>query len=253
MRFRLDTLYWAVFLAMVAVLNVLVAGLLLREGLRVLAMLYAWSAASLFAVVGLYLQVVRGSNPGPVLKGWRHPWLQPLLLPFRAVSLLVWAVARRLRREPFTAVSEGLWLGARPFSHEAEVLRAQGVGAVLDLVSELPSGEVFGREPFARRVVPLLDRTMPTEPEFDDAVAWAVGQLTEGRGLLVHCAFGRGRSALLTAAIVYARGLAPSAEGALAVVSRARPFVRLRPDQREALERFTARWSLRGAQALGPP
>ena len=181
-------------------------------------------------------------QPGPLLKGRRHPWLQPLFWPFRAVSYAVFAGARRWRRgDVLNEVTSGLFLGARLFPGEADALRARGVTAVIDLTSELPTAAVFARAPFERYAVPTLDRAPPPPAVFDDAVAWVTAQIVSGRAVYVHCAFGRGRSATLAAAALIALGRAAGVREAVAMVTAARPSVSIKGEQLAALEAFAAR------------
>lgn len=214
--------------------------------LTVVGLAAAWSALSLLAVCALYLDAARGGDPGPVLLGRRHAWAQPLFWPFRVVSYGVFAGARRWRRsEVVSEVSPGVFLGARLFPEEAEALRARGVTAVLDLTSELPVAVVYTRAPFERLAVPTLDRAPPPPAALDEAVRWIAAQVEGGRAVYVHCAFGRGRSATVVAAALLALERARDPDEAVAKVSAARPSVRIKGAQREALDAYAAR---RGAR-----
>ncbi len=210
---------------------------------RALGAVILWGAASLLAVCVLYVAAAAGGDAGLVLKGERWPWLQPLFFPFRLVSFVVFAVSRVLRRGGDTVceVVPGLAIGPRLFAWEAEELRSRGYTGVVDLTSELPVARVFTATPFERHAGPTLDRAPPTDPALDRAVAWTVERIASGRAVYVHCAFGRGRSALVTAAVLVRLGHATTADEAVAKVAAARPQVRVAGEQWDALVAWVAR------------
>ncbi len=247
------TLRWAVLLSLVTAGLLGLAVSLQGRGYALAAALVAYGGVSLGAVVVLYLASALGHNPGPSMAGESRRWLQPLFVPFRVVATGLWVLARWWRRDPpGVQVVEGVFVGPRPFAWEADRVRAMGVGALIDLTAELPVAEVFCREPFTRVRVATLDRTQPTDAALDTAVAWALARRAEGRGVLVHCAFGRGRSVMVTVALVLALGHAATVEEAVALVTRARPAARLRSAQIEGLHRFMARRAAAGG-LLSPP
>lgn len=224
-----------------------------RQGtlaLAVLGWVATWSALSLLAVCALYLDAARGGDPGPLLQGGRRPWLQPVFWPYRAVSYGVFAGARWWRRaDVVNEVTPGLFVGPRLFPGEAASLRALGVTAVIDLTSELPAAAVFTRAPFERYAVPTLDRAPPPVAAFDEAVRWVAARIEAGQAVYIHCAFGRGRSATLAAAVLIALGRAEGAAEAVAAVAAARPSVHVKGEQLAALEAWVAR---RGGGTAGP-
>lgn len=209
---------------------------------RVVSALAAWAALSLGAVSVLYVATAFGARAGPVLKGEQMPWLQPVFWPFRAVSVLIYGLARRWRREEVVCeVMPRVFLGPRLFDGEHEMLRARNVTAVMDLTCELPTSRVYASAPFERIGYALLDRSFPGDEELDALVAQVLVQVAAGKGVFIHCAFGRGRSALVACAVVIAAGYARGADDALARVKAARPAVRIRRDGVEVLRRFAAR------------
>ena len=238
-------LRWVALLLLVDVAAFLVALSFTRQGILALTLvgvLAAWAALSLLAVCALYLDAARGGDPGPLLKGQRWPWLQPLFWPFRAVSYAVFAGARWWRRATVVdEVTPGLFLGPRLFPWEAGALQTRGVTVVIDLTSELPTAAAFAKSPFERYGVPTLDRGAPPAAVFDEAVRWVAAKVTSGQSVYVHCAFGRGRSATLAAAVLIALGRARDAAEALAMVAAARPSVSVKGEQLAALEGFVAR------------
>lgn len=236
-----DTLRWTLFLvgvdAAVWALAALYSTLSAPLGLFV-----AWGALSLLATTALYLHAALGGIPGLVLKGERHPWLQPVLFPFRAVSWCTWRLARVARRgDGPDEVIPGVWVGPRPLPGEIEALVAQGVTSVLDLTSELPTLAAMDRAPWSRLALPTLDRTSPPDAQLDEAARWIVARRAEGRGVYIHCAFGRGRSGVLACVALLALGVTRDPDDALARVTARRRWIRLRAGQRAAVARFALR------------
>ena len=106
-----------------------------------------------------------------------------------------------------------------------------------------PTAAPFARAPFERYGVPTLDRGAPPAAVFDEAVRWTAAKVASGASVYVHCAFGRGRSATLAAAVLIALGRAKDAAEALAMVAAARPSVSVKGEQLTALEGFVERRS----------
>jgi protein-tyrosine phosphatase len=110
------------------------------------------------------------------------------------------------------------------------------VSRVIDLTAEFPAPRgLRSREGY--RCVPMLDAFVP-----DEGTLFAlVKEILEAPGtVLVHCAQGHGRSALV-AAVLLARGLCVEPADAEAFIRRARPGARLHPEQRAFLTRLAPR------------
>jgi protein-tyrosine phosphatase len=84
------------------------------------------------------------------------------------------------------------------------------------------------------RCIPLLDAAAPTPQALADHVR-GISVPRHGR-LMIHCANGHGRSALVAAAWLIAHRFASSPTDALEQLRAARPRIRLRPPQRQSLE-----------------
>lgn len=234
-------LRWTYLLIAVDLATWLMAWLWLDLSLVVSA-LAAYGALSLGAVCALYVATAYGADVAGVLKGARWPWLQWAFWPFRAVSVVIYALARRYRREEVVCeVMPGVYLGPRLFDREHARLLAHNVTVVVDVTSELPTSAVYSRAPFERIGHPLLDRSFPNDRDLDALVDRVLAHVAAGRGVFIHCAFGRGRSALVACAAVIKSGRAKTAEDALAQVKAARPAVRIRADGVEVLRRYAAR------------
>jgi protein-tyrosine phosphatase len=130
-------------------------------------------------------------------------------------------VAQRLMPESRVEIVPGLWVGAWPRKGVPDL-------AQLDLTAELP------RRGDALRYacVPMLDGAPPREEDFHAAVAVARAWRAEGLPVLIHCAYGHGRSVAVLVAVLVAEGHAASWEEAHAMVLRRRPLARMTPGQR---------------------
>ncbi len=77
----------------------------------------------------------------------------------------------------------------------------------LGLVDEAAEARPLGLEVMR---VPTVDRGVPAStPGFDRAVVQVLGHLDAARFVAVHCRAGIGRSSLLVAAVLVARGVEP--------------------------------------------
>jgi protein-tyrosine phosphatase len=171
---------------------------------------------------------------GPTVCGKRADgrlawWAVLVLLPYLGLTWLVFHAQRLLSTEdPCNEVAPGLWVGRRPLPREVPY----GIDLVVDLAAEMsePRGVVRGRSYLS---VPVLDTLAPPAPVLRELVAKVAAWPGPA---LVHCAAGHGRSALVAAGVLLARGLAHDAAGAASLVRRARPAVRLNAAQRRLLE-----------------
>ena len=156
-----------------------------------------------------------------------------LLLPYRAGA---WVSSRWFTRHgpPSVEVVPSIWLGRAPGRADWQHLRP---GAVLDLTAEFSLSSAAQALP--HRSVPLLDLVVPAPAELAEAVA-ALDALATHPPVLVHCALGFSRSALVVAAWLLRTGRAASASEAVALVQAARPQVVLGARHRAALAQYAA-------------
>ena len=133
-------------------------------------------------------------------------------------------------QSPVDHVADNVWIGRLPGARE---MRQADADALLDLTAEFP-----------RRVesdeyccVPVLDLTVPTPSQLQRAVRQIDAWHREGHTVLVCCALGYSRSALVVACwLARHRRLSPAQ--ALAALHKARPSVVLGPASVAALEEF---------------
>ncbi|WP_375745318.1 tyrosine-protein phosphatase [Corallococcus interemptor] len=194
--------------------------------------LLLWPALS-FAVVAIAYAGGGARAFGKQPDGRMRPWAVFALLPYLLLTWGTWHLARRFSRErAFDEVVPGVLVGRRLLPGELP----PGVTAVLDLTSEFIEPEDIRA---AGRYVslPILDAlTLPVEH-----VAPVLRELAALPGpVYVHCAQGHGRTGMIAAALLVARGDAPDARAALARVRQARTGVRLSALQERALDALAA-------------
>lgn len=206
-----------------------------------------WPAAALAVVAGGYLglgaRVYRKEQGRLAWTTWVLLW--PVLLGQRA-SLAYYA--RQCRA--FDQVAEGLWIGRRLSSREAEELQAHGVAAVVDLTAEFT--ETAALRGLAYLQVPVLDLTAPRREQIDEAVAFMRQHAARG-GVYVHCKIGYSRTAAVAGAYLLATGRAGSAEEAIALLRRARPGMIVRPEAEAALRAYEHRHGGTAAAVAADP
>lgn len=158
---------------------------------------------------------------------------QVLLAPYR---LGAWGSSRWFTRRgaPGTEVAPGLWLGRAPGRADWRHFQP---GAVLDLTAEFNLGPAARARP--HRSVPLLDLVAPSPAELARAVA-ALDELAPYPPVLVHCALGYSRSAVVAAAWLLHRGAAATPAAAVAQLRAARSQVVLPAAHRAALAAYQA-------------
>jgi hypothetical protein len=149
-----------------------------------------------------------------------------LLLPFTAASATVARIARTLGVTERSEVAPGLWVGGWPSA-------SSETWAQVDCTAELPRR---GRAS-EYRCCPMLDGVAPSPNALIPAVQQVLDWRSAGRTVLVHCAYGHGRSAIVASAAMVIAGDAPNVDDAIRRIKSLRPGARFSPSQRMAVAR----------------
>lgn len=122
--------------------------------------------------------------------------------------------------------------------------------AVLDLTCELPR-VVYDPKVIAEYIcVPTFDRCSPSAAKLEMITRWVMQHRNAGREVVIHCAFGHGRSATCLVASMLVSGVAKSISEAEEILRRERPLVELTSIQIHTLNEWLTLFhpELEGAQ-----
>jgi protein-tyrosine phosphatase len=156
--------------------------------------------------------------------GSLHPAAVAMHLPFLILTWGLWHVAGWARgSRDASLVAEGLWLGRRPRLRDVP----GGVTLLVDLTCEFPAARHVAAN-YIYLSFPVLDGHIPPLADLVDVARRVAGYTGT---VYLHCAQGHGRSALLAACVLIARGLAADPDEAVRVIRATRPKVQLSPSQ----------------------
>jgi protein tyrosine phosphatase (PTP) superfamily phosphohydrolase (DUF442 family) len=114
-----------------------------------------------------------------------------------------------------------LAVGGRILPQDIHRLAAAGVTRVVDTRSEHKDDEAaLAAAGIGLLYLPTPDTYPLSLDELETGARWANQQIVQGQRVLIHCEHGVGRSVLLTAAVLVARGM--SADQAMALIMRKR-------------------------------
>jgi hypothetical protein len=186
---------------------------------------FVWAGiATLWVSLAYYL-----GRPGMLGKEARPRFAFWALLPYFLTARGAARTGVRTMREWKVELVPGLWVGGWPRDGAPDY-------AQLDLTAELPRrGEAL-----RYRCIPMLDGAPADVNVWREAVAQAVAWRAEGLPVLVHCAYGHGRSVAVCIGVMMAEGLAPSWEAAHQIVLAVRPRAVMTEAQRAMVKAAVA-------------
>ena len=173
-----------------------------------------WPALSFAVLSAAYLGL------GPLVFGGSNSLTGIVLFsPYRFFSRL-WQSKYQKKIPLVTKLSPDVWFGRYCSKSEISSLQVQGVSAVLYLAVEYPCP---WPESCNVKIVPILDLTLPTPLQLKQAIEF-IEQARSGGTVLIQCALGLGRSALVAAAWLIHAGKASGADQAILQIKAACPL-----------------------------
>ncbi|MGI2094225.1 diacylglycerol kinase family protein [Shewanella oncorhynchi] len=202
-----------------------------------LTFIWAWTSLSLFLVGSAYwfnlASIFRKRQDGTI------PWyIRWGFIPFLLGSRLYNHWARKRDSVPsMQKIDEQLYLGCRLFSADLEKIKANKITAILDVTAEFDGLDWSQFEDHIEYLnIPILDHSVPTSAQLNQAVNWLHRQVRANKQVLIHCAMGRGRSVLVLAAYLVCKDKQRNFAEVLQQIKQVRKTAGLNKWQLRALE-----------------
>ncbi|WPD22139.1 MAG: diacylglycerol kinase family protein [Candidatus Electrothrix scaldis] len=197
---------------------------------------FLWMASSLLCVSFAYFT----NTPGIFRKksNGRIPFCIKLgFIPFLIIIHSYNKLARDFDKVPsIQRISDELFIGDRVTPSDASILIEKKIQAVLDVTAEFESlNWAATLESISYLNIPVLDHAIPSEEELLRAIIWIKNQQVYNGPVLVNCALGRGRSALVIAAFLLNQSRKNDITDVLAHLKTLRKTIRLNKRQRKLL------------------
>ncbi|MGB0744510.1 MAG: dual specificity protein phosphatase family protein [Opitutales bacterium] len=175
-------------------------------------------------------------------KNGAHPAWSKLLHLFTICGHEISRRAYAKNSEPWNNLAPKLLIGRQLTRSEISALLEESVTAVLDLTAEFS-------EPLELRELnylnlPLLDLTAPGEDELQTALDFIDRHIETGT-VYIHCKIGYSRTAAISGCYLLHSRQAKDPDEVFALLRRARPSIVIRPEAREAIEKYGQQCPLR--------
>ncbi|MCI5117888.1 MAG: hypothetical protein D3913_08005 [Candidatus Electrothrix sp. LOE1_4_5] len=200
------------------------------------SIMFLWMAFSLLCVSFAYVTntpgIFRKKNNGKI-----PFFIKLVFIPFLLIIYSYNKLARDLDKVPsIQRISERLFIGDRVTPSDAPILLEKKIKAVLDVTAEFESlNWAASLENISYLNIPVLDHAIPTEDDLIRAIIWIKNQQLHNGSVLVNCALGRGRSALIIAAFLLSQTKNNDVPDVLEHLKTLRKTVRLNKRQRKLL------------------
>ncbi|MBT0586684.1 diacylglycerol kinase family protein [Alteromonas oceanisediminis] len=198
----------------------------------------AWVSVSVLAVSLAYVfnrpTIFRKREDGSI-----PTWIRWFFIPFLLGASLYNAVARKRDKvPPIQEINDHIFLACRLFPSDVDLLKAQGVTAILDVTAEFDGLDWSSQDANLHYLnIPVLDHTSPSVDQLRQAIRWINHQAKAGGKVVIHCALGRGRSVLVTAAYLLSKDATLSIVDAMNHIQSIRTTARLNKHQLKALRK----------------
>lgn len=134
-------------------------------------------------------------------------------------------------------VGDDLFIGDRLTLSDVPILSEKKIKAVLDVTAEFESLDwALSSEKISYLNIPILDHAIPGDEEIRQAIVWIKNQQLNNGAVLVNCALGRGRSALVIAAYLLSQTGPKEVSGVLHELKNIRRTINLNKRQSKLLK-----------------
>ena len=204
-----------------------------------LTFVWAWTSLSLFLVSSAYwfnlASIFRKRQDGTI--PWYIRWgFIPFLLGSQAYNF--WA-RKRDSVPSMQQIDDKLYLGCRLTAQDLTKIKANKITAILDVTAEFDALDWSQFEDHMEYLnVPILDHSVPTSAQLNQAVNWLHRQVRANKQVLIHCALGRGRSVLVLAAYLVCKDKQRNFAQVLQQIKQVRKTAGLNKWQLRALEKM---------------
>ncbi|MCK8135995.1 diacylglycerol kinase family protein [Pseudoalteromonas sp. 2CM28B] len=196
------------------------------------AVVFYWSALSLILVSGAYIfnlaKIFRKRENGVI-----PFYIRWAFVPFLLGAQIYNAYSRKHDKvPPIQKINDHLFLACRLFPSDIDTLKEYGITAILDVTCEFDGLEWSStQENISYLNIPVLDHSVPTHSQLNQAINWIHHHIKEDRRVVVHCALGRGRSVFVMAAYLLSQDKNADVHQVLAQIKETRETANLNKHQ----------------------
>ncbi|MDC9512143.1 MULTISPECIES: diacylglycerol kinase family protein [unclassified Pseudoalteromonas] len=196
------------------------------------AVVFYWSALSLILVSGAYIfnlaKIFRKRENGVI-----PFYIRWAFVPFLLGVQIYNAYSRKHDKvPPIQKINDHLFLACRLFPSDIDTLKENGITAILDVTCEFDGLEWSStQENISYLNIPVLDHSVPTHSQLNQAINWIHHHIKEDRRVVVHCALGRGRSVFVMAAYLLSQDKNADVHQVLAQIKETRETANLNKHQ----------------------
>ncbi|KPV93180.1 Diacylglycerol kinase [Pseudoalteromonas sp. P1-30] len=196
------------------------------------AVVFYWSALSLILVSGAYIfnlaKIFRKRENGVI-----PFYIRWAFVPFLLGAQIYNAYSRKHDKvPPIQKINDHLFLACRLFPSDIDTLKENGITAILDVTCEFDGLEWSStQEDISYLNIPVLDHSVPTHSQLNQAINWIHHHIKEDRRVVVHCALGRGRSVFVMAAYLLSQDKNADVHQVLAQIKETRETANLNKHQ----------------------
>ncbi|MFC1746054.1 dual specificity protein phosphatase family protein, partial [Candidatus Riflebacteria bacterium] len=164
-----------------------------------------------------------------------------VILPYSLLTMLVLLIARYLYGEnQLDRICAGVYLGSLPLPWDKSLIKDKEINGVLNLCLEFPDIAGFTKDPeMVYSHKPWINGMPPGLEQLDRSVQWAYKTLNDNQKLLIHCARGHGRSALVTACLLLKLKEVKDVFEAIEMVKKKRDGVHFGKEQQILLQEWS--------------